>query len=89
MSVQITERKIIKLKKPNGSTQYFFTIPKKYAENLIGRNIDTLLVIFNYGLGAFPKEDLAEEALLTFLTKHRDMRAIFSQLARRAEGTSR
>jgi hypothetical protein len=78
MNVKIDERKILKAKKPNGSIQYLLTIPKHYADSLMERGIDTLLVVFNYGIGIFPKEDSAEEALLTFLNKHRDIKAIFS-----------
>ena len=75
---KIFERKIIQLKKPGGSTQYFITLPKEFAEKLKAQKVDSLLIIFNYGLGAFPKnKPKTEEALLTFLQKHHEFKELF------------
>jgi hypothetical protein len=45
------------------------------------RGVDSLLVIFNYGLGAFPKSGIeTEEALLTFLSMHRELAKLFAEV---------
>jgi len=79
---KIYERKIIKLRKPNGSIQYFLTLPKEYAEALDNKGIDDLLVIFDYGIGVFPKGNLTEKALLDFMMKHSDIRQLFTRKSR-------
>jgi len=76
---RITERKIIVLKKPNGSKQYLVTIPKQYAAELERNSVDTLLIIYNDGLGCFPVSGPhTEKAVLTFLNKHKDLRRLFA-----------
>jgi len=75
--IQIHERKITKLKKPDGGVQYLVTIPKPYSESLRRRGITSLLAIFNCGCGMFPKEEKAEEALTYFLKMHDDLRRFF------------
>jgi hypothetical protein len=79
MSVKIQDRKIIELRKRNGSKQYVLTIPVEYARNLKLKGIDTLLVISDYGLGVFPKEDKAEKALLQFFENQKELQAIVSK----------
>ena len=85
MIPKIVERKILKVKKPGGLTQYLMTLPKEYGEELDSRNIDTLVVAFNGGLGVFPKTpDFTEKALLLFLSKHSDLERLFSESRRAA-----
>jgi hypothetical protein len=85
MIPRIVERKILKVKKPGGLTQYLMTLPKEYGEELESRNIDTLVVAFNGGLGVFPKtSDFTEKALLIFLSKHSDLERLFSEGRRAA-----
>jgi hypothetical protein len=86
---KIYRRKVIELRKPNGSIQYLLTLPKEYAEKLKNRSIHELLVIFNYGLGAFPKDNMTERALLAFMMKHSDIQELFARERRsnQPEGT--
>jgi hypothetical protein len=80
MVPKIVERKILKIKKPSGLTQFLMTLPKEYGEKLESRGIDTLLVAFDEGLGVFPKAtSLTEKSLLTFLSKHSDLEKLFSE----------
>ena len=79
---KIYQRKIIRLRKPNGSIQYFLTLPKEYAEALDNKGIDDLLVIFDYGIGVFPKDNMTEKALLDFMMKHSDIRQLFTRKSR-------
>ena len=81
MSVpKIVEHKIVEMRKPDGSRQYIITLPKEYAENLKRKGINSLFLIFNYGLGAFPKHPkLTEKALLTFLKKHPELAQLFAE----------
>jgi len=83
MSVpKIVEHRIVEMRKPDGSTQYIITLPKEYAQQLKAKGIDSLFIVFNYGLGAFPKhERLTEPALLTFLQKHPELQKLFSETA--------
>jgi hypothetical protein len=77
---KIVERKIVEMRKPDGSTQYIITLPKEYGETLKAEGIDSLFIVFNYGLGAFPKHaHLTEQALLTFLQKHPELQRLFSE----------
>ena len=85
MIPKIVERKILKVKKPGGLIQYLMTLPKEYGEELESKNIDTLLVAFNGGLGVFPKTSgFTEKALLTFLSRHSDLERLFSECRRAA-----
>jgi len=70
MELDFNNRKIIKLKKPNGSTQYFLTLPKGFAESLIDKEKRDLLVISNDMLVAFPKGADIEQKIMEFLAKH-------------------
>lgn len=87
MIPKIVERKIIKSTKstqPGDYTQYTITLPKEYAQQLEKRGIDSLLIIFNYGLGAFPKQEgLTEDALLTFMQKHPELQKLFSEATKK------
>jgi len=86
MIPKIVERKILKVKKPGGLTQYLMTLPKEYGEELESKNIDTLLVAFNGGLGVFPKTSgFTEKALLIFLSKHAALERLFSERRQRKE----
>ena len=77
--MKIEKRKIIEIKRANGSNQYLMTIPKEYAVNLKNQGINTLLIVYDYGIGLFPKDDLAEDSLLLLLSKHKDIRKIFAK----------
>lgn len=83
MIPKVVERKIITLRKPDGSTQYTFTLPKEFAEGLKRGGIDSLYVVFcDQGLGAFPKiPRVTEKALLTFLQEHRKLGQLFQKEA--------
>jgi hypothetical protein len=75
---KIVEHKIITLRKRDGSTQYTLTLPKEYAEGLRKEGIDTLFIIFNRGLGAFPKiPGFTEKALTTFMQEHSALQELF------------
>jgi hypothetical protein len=83
---KIVEHKIVEMHKPDGSTQYIITLPKQYAQTLKAKGVDSLFIIFNYGLGAFPKHNqLTEKALLTFLQKHPELQRLFSETAKQGE----
>jgi len=79
MIPKIVERKITKMQKPGGLVQYLITLPKDYAESLDKQGIDTLLIAYNRGLGAFPMvPGFTEEALLTFLKEHPELVKLFA-----------
>ena len=85
---KIVEHKIVKMHKPDGSTQYILTLPKEYGENLENKGINSLFLVFNYGLGAFPKhKKLTEKALLTFMQKHPELTQLFSETANKKKET--
>ena len=70
--------------------QYIITLPKEYGEDLKNRGIDSLFIIFDRGLGAFPKiEGFTEEALLTFMKKHPELQKLFSQVTAEQETASK
>jgi len=75
---KIVEHKIIKRHKRDGSTQYTLTLPKEFAENLQKEGIDSLYIIYNKGLGAFPKiPGFTEKALTTFMQEHPELQKLF------------
>jgi len=75
---KIVEHKIIMLRKPDGSTQYTLTLPKEYAEALRKEGVDSLFIVFNRGLGAFPKiPGFTEKALTTFMQEHSELQKLF------------
>jgi len=77
---KIIEHKITILKKPDGKKQYIITIPKEYAERLEKEGVDSLFIVFNRGLGAFPKiPGFTEEALITFMQKHQELQKLFTE----------
>ncbi|MGB9779111.1 MAG: hypothetical protein ACPLW8_06855 [Candidatus Bathyarchaeales archaeon] len=79
---KIVEHKIVGMRKPNGSTQYIITLPKEYAETLKKKGIDSLFLIFNYSLCAFPKHgQLNEQVLITFLQKDSELQELFTETA--------
>jgi hypothetical protein len=83
---KIVERKIVEMKKPDGSSQYIITLPKEYGANLKNKGVNSLLIIFNYGLGAFPKQpELTEKALLTFMQKHPELHKLFTEATKQKE----
>ena len=78
---KIVERKILVSTKPGGLKQYLITLPKEYAKKLEEEGIDTLFIVFNKGLGAFPKiPGFTEEALMTFLSKHSELTLLFAEV---------
>ena len=77
---KIVEHKIITLRKRDGSTQYTLTLPKEYAEALKKEGIDSLYIVFNRGLGAFPKvPGVTEKALTTFMQEHAALQELFAK----------
>jgi hypothetical protein len=79
MIPKVTERKITTMTKPGGKKQYVITVPKEYAERLEKEGIDSLFIIFNRGLGAFPKiPGFTEKALITFMQKHKEFQKMFT-----------
>ncbi len=77
---KIVEHKIITLRKRDGSTQYTLTLPKEYAESLRKEGIDSLYLIFDRGLGAFPKiPGFTEKALTTFMQEHQSLQKLFTK----------
>jgi len=85
---KIVEHRIIKLRKPDGSTQYTLTLPKEYAEALRKEGVDSLFIVFNRGLGAFPKiPGFTEKALTTFMQEHSELQKLFVRTTRCDGGT--
>lgn len=83
MPPRIVERRIMQITKPGGLKQYLLTLPKNYAENLVSRNIQSLIVAFDFGLVAFPKENARSEAgLLEFLAADSRFKRFFAKPAR-------
>jgi hypothetical protein len=77
---KIVEHKIIQMRKRDGSTQYTLTLPKEFAESLRKEGIDSLYIIFNKGLGAFPKmPGFTEKALTTFMQEHSELQKLFTK----------
>ena len=77
---KIVEHKIIQMRKRDGTTQYTLTLPKEYAESLRKEGIDTLYLIFDKGLGAFPKiPGFTEKALPTFMQDHQALQKLFTK----------
>jgi hypothetical protein len=68
---KIVKHKIIKLHKRDGSIQYTSTLPKEFAEMLVKEGVDSLYIVFDRGLGAFPKiPGFTEKALTKFMQEH-------------------
>jgi hypothetical protein len=83
---KIVEHKIIKLRKPDGSTQYLLTVPKEYAETLAKEGVDSLFIVFNRGLGAFPKiPGFTEKALTVFMQAHPELQRLFGECDEQSE----
>ena len=81
---KIVEHKIITLRKRDWSTQYTLTLPKEYAEALKREGVDSLFIVFNRGLGAFPKiHGFTEKALTTFMQEHSALQELFVGTAER------
>jgi hypothetical protein len=77
---KIVEHKIIKLRKRDGSIQYTLTLPKEFAEPLAKEGIDSLYIVYNRGLGAFPKiPGFTEKALTTFMQEHTELEKLFTK----------
>jgi hypothetical protein len=77
---KIVEHKIITMRKRDGSTQYTLTLPKEFAEELIKEGIKSLYIIFDRGLGAFPKiPGFTEKALTTFMQEHSELQKLFTK----------
>jgi len=79
---KIVEHKIITMRKRDGSTQYTLTLPKEYAEALRKEGIDSLYIVFDRGLGAFPKiPGFTEKALTIFMQEHTELQKLFTKAA--------
>jgi hypothetical protein len=75
---KIVEHKIITMRKRDGSTQYTLTLPKEFAEALRKEGINSLYIVFNRGLAAFPKiPGFTEKALTTFMQKDAELQRLF------------
>ncbi|MCW4009949.1 MAG: hypothetical protein NWF05_04945 [Candidatus Bathyarchaeota archaeon] len=75
---KIVEHKIITMRKRDGSTQYTLTLPKEFAETLRKEGIDSLYIVFDRGLGAFPKiPGFTEKALTKFMQEHEEIQKLF------------
>lgn len=84
---KIVERKIVVLRKPDGSKQYLITLPKEYGEGLEREGIGTLLIAYDSALGGFPRiHGFTEEALLSFLKSHRELRRLFARAGVKGDG---
>lgn len=85
---KIVEHKIITLRKRDGLTQYTLTLPKEYAEALKREGVDSLFIVFNRGLGAFPKiPGFTEKALTTFMQEHSALQELFIRTNENDGGT--
>jgi hypothetical protein len=68
------------MRKRDGSTQYTLTLPKEFAGSLIKDGIDSLYIVFDRGLGAFPKiPGFTEKALTTFMQEHSALEKLFTK----------
>ncbi len=68
------------MRKRDGSKQYTLTLPKDFAEALRKEGIDSLYIVFNKGLGAFPKiPGFTEKALTTFMQEHSELQKLFTK----------
>ena len=77
---KIVEHKIITMRKRDGTTQYTLTLPKEFAEALTKEGIHSLYLIFDKGLGAFPKmPGFTEKALTTFMQEHQALQKLFTK----------
>jgi hypothetical protein len=75
---KIVEHKIITMRKRNGSIQYTLTLPKEYAEALRREGVNSLFIVYDRGLGAFPKvPGFTEKALTTFMQEHSTLQELF------------
>ena len=75
------------MRKRDGSTQYTLTLPKEYAEALRKEGIDSLYIVFDRGLGAFPKiPGFTEKALTTFMQEHAELQKLFTKTAESSGG---
>lgn len=83
---KIVEHKIITMRKRDGSTQYTLTLPKEFAEALRKEGIKSLYIVFNRGLGAFPKiPGFTEKALTTFMQEHSELQKLFTKQPKTTE----
>jgi hypothetical protein len=77
---KIVEHKIIQMRKRDGTTQYTLTLPKEFAESLTKEGITSLYLVFDRGLGAFPKiPGFTEKALTTFMQEHQALQKLFTK----------
>ena len=68
------------MRKPDGTTQYTLTLPKEFAEALTKEGINSLYLVFDRGLGAFPKiPGFTEKALTTFMQEHQALQKLFTK----------
>ena len=68
------------MRKHDGTTQYTLTLPKEFAESLTKEGINSLYLVFDRGLGAFPKiPGFTEKALTTFLQEHQALQKLFTK----------
>ena len=81
---KIVERKIMKASKPSGLKQYLITLPKDYAQSIIDEGIHSLIIIYDYGLVAFPNHGKRTEiGLLEFLKAHPNLMQFFMKSNKR------
>jgi hypothetical protein len=77
---KIVEHKIITMRKRDGSTQYTLTLPKEFAQGLTKEGINSLYIVFDRGLAAFPKiPGFTEKALTTFMQEHQALQKLFTK----------
>jgi hypothetical protein len=77
--------KIQRLRRRHG-TQYVMTIPVEYGRTLDKLSVDSLILAFDRGLSGIPETDPdAEQFLLAFLTRHKELRRFFSLEKREKE----
>jgi len=85
---KIVEHKIITMRKRDGSTQYTLTLPKEYAEALRKEGVHSLFIVYDRGLGAFPKvPGFTEKALTTFMQEHTALQELFVATTKSKGGT--
>lgn len=76
---KIEERKLTKIRRPDGFIQYIITLPKEYGEALNARGVTSLYIVFNSVLAVFPADSVTEEDLMAFLKARPELEKLLAK----------